>query len=95
MRLGQEHGTRPASGNCEFATGGGDRQLYLLHNPGTGLTQVDRTDAQWLETTGRLQNGASFNMTTRDVNSGTRNVAALETGIDPTWAVGANDDGEW
>ena len=65
----------------------------FVANPGTGLIQLDRTDAQWLETTGRLKNGASFNMTTRDVNSGTRNVSALETGIDPTWAVGANDDG--
>jgi hypothetical protein len=66
----------------------------FVANPGTGLTQVDRTDAQWLETTGRLANGAAFNMTTRDVNSGTRNVAALETGIDPTWASGVNDDGD-
>jgi hypothetical protein len=66
----------------------------FVANPGTGLTQVDRTDAQWLETTGRLANGAAFNMTTRDVNSGTRNVSALETGIDPTWAAGVNDDGD-
>jgi hypothetical protein len=65
----------------------------FVANPGTGLTQLNRTDAQWLETTSRLQNGASFNMTTRDVNSGTRDVAALETGIDPTWASGINDDG--
>ena len=27
------------------------------------------------------------------MNSGTRDVAALETGIDPTWAAGVNDDG--
>jgi hypothetical protein len=66
----------------------------FVANPGTGLTQLDRTDAQWLETTGRLANGAAFNMTTRDVNSGTRNVAALETGIDPTYAAGVNDDGD-
>jgi hypothetical protein len=65
----------------------------FVANPGTGLTQLDRTDAQFLETTGRLANGAAFNMTTRDVNSGTRDVAALETGIDPTWAAGVNDDG--
>jgi hypothetical protein len=43
--------------------------------------------------TGRLQNGATFNMTTRDVNSGTRNTAANNTGIDPSWAVGVNDSG--
>ena len=65
----------------------------FVANPGTGLTQVDRTDTQFLETTGRLANGASFNMTTRDVNSGTRNVTALETGIDPTYASGVNDNG--
>ncbi len=65
----------------------------FVANPGTGLTQVDRTDADWLETTGRLTNGASFNMTTRDVNSGTRDVAALDTGVDPTFASGKNDDG--
>ena len=65
----------------------------FVANPGTGLTQVNRTDAQFLETTGRLANGAAFNVTTRDVNSGTRNVSALETGIDPTYAVGVNDNG--
>ena len=32
-------------------------------------------------------------MTTRDVNSGTRDVAALDTGVDPTWASGKNDAG--
>ena len=37
----------------------------FVANPGTGLTQLDRTDAQFLETTGRLANGAAFNMTTR------------------------------
>ena len=65
----------------------------FVANPGTGLTQVNRTDAQWLELQSRLANGATFNMTTRDVNSGTRNVAALETGIDPTWATGMDDSG--
>ena len=65
----------------------------FVANPGTGLTQLNRTDAQWLQLQSRLQNGATFNMTTRDVNSGTRNVAALETGIDPTWASGLNDTG--
>ena len=65
----------------------------FVANPGTGLTQVDRTDADWLETSSRLANGAGFNMTTRDVNSGTRNVAALDTGVDPTYAVGKDDNG--
>jgi hypothetical protein len=65
----------------------------FVANPGTGLDKVNRTDAQWLQTTGRFSNGAAFNMTTRDVNSGTRNVAALNTGVDPSFAVGVNDDG--
>ena len=62
-------------------------------NPGTGLSQLDRTDANWLELTSRLANGAQFNMTVRDVNSGTRDVAALNVGVDPTWATGKNDNG--
>jgi hypothetical protein len=65
----------------------------FVANPGTGLDKLDQTDADWLQTTGRLANGATFDMTTRDVNSGTRNVAALDTGIDPSFAVGVNDDG--
>src|SRR5262249_41880489 len=65
----------------------------FVANPGTGLDKVNRADAQWLQTTGRFSNGAAFNMTTRDVNSGTRNVAALNTGVDPSFAVGVNDDG--
>ena len=40
-----------------------------------------------------FQNGATFNFTSRDVNSGTRNVAALNTGVDPSWAVGKDDAG--
>ncbi|HMB96822.1 MAG TPA: hypothetical protein VKK61_12340, partial [Tepidisphaeraceae bacterium] len=62
-------------------------------NPGTGLTQINKGDAQWLQTTGRLQNGLDFNVAQRDVNSGTRNVAALNTGVDPSWAVGEDDAG--
>ncbi len=65
----------------------------FVANPGTGLTHINRTDAQWLQMTGRLKNGADFNMTTRDAGSGTRNVAASNTGIDPSWAVGENDAG--
>ena len=43
-------------------------------------------------TTGRLANGADFNVTTRDVNSGTLNVAASNVGLDASFAVGENDD---
>ncbi len=62
-------------------------------NPGTGLTNLNKTDAQFLQIAGRLANGADFNMTTRDVNSGTRNTAANNTGVDPSWAAGENDSG--
>ncbi len=62
-------------------------------NPGTGLYRIDLGDAQWLQTTGRLANGALFNVVARTVNTGQRAVFALNTGIDPTWAVGSNDDG--
>ncbi|MGD0390269.1 MAG: hypothetical protein ABSC42_15090, partial [Tepidisphaeraceae bacterium] len=65
----------------------------FVANPGTGLTQLDRTDADWMETTSRFANGAGFNMTTRDVNSGTRDVSSLDTGVDPTYSVGKDDDG--
>lgn len=65
----------------------------MAANPGTGLTLLNKTDAQWLQVTGRLQNGADFNVAERDVNSGTRNVFALNTGLDPSWAMGENDDG--
>jgi hypothetical protein len=65
----------------------------FVANPGTGLDKLNRTDTQFLQTTGRLQNGATFNFASRDVGSGTRNVAALNTGVDPSFAVGTNDDG--
>jgi hypothetical protein len=62
-------------------------------NPGTGLTDLNKADAQWLQATGRLANGADFNVATRDINSGTLNVAANNVGLDPSFAVGENDDG--
>jgi hypothetical protein len=62
-------------------------------NPGTGLQRINESDSQWLQTTGRLQNGALFNVVARTVDTGQRVVFALNTGIDPSWAVGSNDDG--
>jgi hypothetical protein len=62
-------------------------------NPGTGLERLNESDSQWLQTTGRLQNGALFNVVARTVDTGQRVVFALNTGIDPSWAVGSNDDG--
>ncbi|HUB23964.1 MAG TPA: PEP-CTERM sorting domain-containing protein [Tepidisphaeraceae bacterium] len=62
-------------------------------NPGAGITGINKTDGQWLLLQGRLQNGATFNVSTRDTNSGTRNTSANNLGIDPSWATGANDDG--
>ncbi|HYO11002.1 MAG TPA: hypothetical protein VER17_18705 [Tepidisphaeraceae bacterium] len=60
-------------------------------NPGTGLEILSKTDLQWANVTGRLQNGANFNHSTRDVGSGTRNQYANNLGIDPTWAAGERD----
>jgi hypothetical protein len=79
-------------GNLNSETTAVSATLFVA-NPGTGLDRLNRTDAQWLQTTGRLANGAAFDMTTRDVNSGTHNVASLDIGIDPSWTVGLNDNG--
>jgi len=79
-------------GNLNSQLGAITATLFVA-NPGTGLTQVNRTDADFLQIASRFQNGAGFNMTTRDVNSGTRDVAALNTGVDPSYASGKNDDG--
>src|SRR5260221_11853816 len=65
----------------------------FVANPGTGLEKLNRADAQFLQAAGRLGNGADFNVTTRDVNSGTLNVASLNAGLDPSFAVGENDNG--
>ena len=47
--------------------------------------------ARWLQATGRLPNGANFNVATRDSGSGTRNQGGNNLGIDPTWASGERD----
>jgi hypothetical protein len=67
--------------------------VALVANPGTGLARVNRTDATWLHTTGRLANGADFNVVTRDTYSGTINAATNNLGLDTSWAVGENDTG--
>ena len=51
----------------------------FVANPGTGLLRLNRTQADSLQLTSRLPNGAYFNFSNRDTNSGTRNVAALST----------------
>ena len=80
-----------AIGNLNNSTVAITATLFVA-NPGTGLERLNRSDAQWLQTTGRLANGADFNVTTRDVNSGTLNVAANNVGLDPSFVVGENDD---
>lgn len=75
--------------NVTVANGG----LAFAANPGTGLTRLNRKDAVFLQSTGRLANGADFNVTTRDAYSGTLNTASANVGLDPTFAVGENDDG--
>jgi hypothetical protein len=66
-------------------------EFNFVANPGTGLGEISKSDAQWLEVTGRFQNGANFNMMTRDIGSGTRNEGALNIGIDPSFAAGERD----
>jgi hypothetical protein len=63
----------------------------LVANPGTGLAEVSKDQAKWLQATGRLANGADFNSVTREIGSGTRNQGALNLGIDPSWAGGERD----
>src|SRR5882724_2857280 len=80
-----------AIGNLDNRTVAITATLFVA-NPGTGLERLNRSDAQWLQATGRLANGADFNVVTRDVNSGTLNVASANVGLDPSFAVGENDD---
>jgi len=88
-------GATPGSGNISNLTNTAicAGASLIAANPGTGLTQVNKADAQFLQAASRLQNGLGFNVTTRDVGSGTRNTIANNTGIDPSWAVGTNDNG--
>ncbi len=60
-------------------------------NPGTGLDSVSEADAKFLNAVGRIQNGANFNVSTRDIGSGTRNQAGNNLGLDPSWASGERD----
>jgi hypothetical protein len=60
-------------------------------SPGTGLDSISEQDAKFLNTSGRLQNGANFNFTTRDIGSGTRNQGGNNFNIDPSWASGERD----
>ena len=60
-------------------------------NPGTGLNSLSEGDVRFLQTTGRLANGANFNSVTRDVGSGTRNQGNNNVGIDPSFGAGERD----
>lgn len=62
-------------------------------NPGTGIYQINKGDAKWLQAAGRLQNGADFNTISRANDAGQRTVPAVNVDLDPSWAVGENDDG--
>ncbi len=62
-------------------------------NPGTGIHRITKTDGQWLQATGRLLNGADFNVVSRANDAGQRTVPAASVGLDPSYAVGENDDG--
>ncbi|MBC7784124.1 MAG: PEP-CTERM sorting domain-containing protein [Burkholderiales bacterium] len=63
----------------------------LSANPGTGLDRVTETEGRWLQTHGRLANGANFNSTTREIGSGTRNQGANNLNLDPAFAWGERD----
>lgn len=63
----------------------------LVANPGTGLARLTKNEGAWLQATGRLPNGANFNVPTRDSGSGTRNQGGNNLGIDPTWGSGERD----
>jgi hypothetical protein len=58
---------------------------------GTGLNSLEEADVQWLQTTGRMANGANFNFVSRDSGSGTRNQGAVNLGVDPGFAAGERD----
>ncbi len=68
--------------------------VMMAANPATGLSRLNKSDAQWIQTTGRLANGLKFNTVTRDADLGQRPAFAAATGIDGTWAVGVNDGGD-
>ena len=98
-RTGAAFGVGPWNNATNGGLGNLNSQLVavtataFVANPGTGMLELDRTDADWLQTTSHLANGATFNMTTRDVNSGTRDVSSLNTGVDPSYSVGKDDNG--
>ncbi|MBC7783820.1 MAG: PEP-CTERM sorting domain-containing protein [Burkholderiales bacterium] len=62
-------------------------------NPGTGIHRINKGDGQWLLATGRLANGADFNVINRANDAGQRTVPAASVGLDPSYSVGENDDG--
>jgi len=63
----------------------------LVANPGTGLAEVTKEQARWVQAVGRMPNGADFNSATRDVGSGTRNQGANNLNLDPSWSGGERD----
>lgn len=63
----------------------------LVANPGTGLSRVTETEGKWLQSAGRLPNGANFNSTTREIGSGTRNQGDNNMNLDASWGGGERD----
>ncbi len=64
--------------------------VATIANPGTDLVQIDMSDLQYYNTTGRGKNGQNLVVATRDVGSGTRNAYANGIGVDPSWNIGDN-----
>jgi hypothetical protein len=64
--------------------------IAYIANRGTGLSNVDMSDLQYLFVTGRTKSGANLAAVTRDSGSGTRNAAMNSIGVDPSWGCGDN-----
>ena len=64
--------------------------IAFVANRGTGLSNVDMSELQYIFVTGRAKNGSNFAGCTRDSGSGTRNAAMNSIGVDPSFGRGDN-----
>jgi hypothetical protein len=65
--------------------------VAFVANRGADVENIDMSDLQYLNVTGRDSNGINFVVATRDSGSGTRNAAMNSIGVDPSWGVGDNN----
>ncbi|HAL45672.1 MAG TPA: hypothetical protein DCP47_07145, partial [Phycisphaerales bacterium] len=68
--------------------------IAIIANQGVGLPSgnISAEQLQYLNVTGRMQNGENLAVSTRDSGSGTRNGAMNTLGVDPSWGRGDNTD---